>query len=268
MRRLLLMGTTVAFILAGCEDSKQGSVPVQDANQKVTEYAPDPEASASNPPAVTRAYSDAPVPTYEIVDRSTYDAPIKTQVVLHAVASGTLTEVGLRQLLQGLYDECAATRGFQYNGGKPTHVFIYLYTSQEHFRSHTGQWIAMLSKLGEDSRPETQVRTELIAQLDAKSEVKHGLSESERKEIFAAVVMAEDRAEADAERMYPYMDPLDPAYSQTSASRQIIKQGEVQNALTEKYHAEVAARYGVTKEQLRDISLEGVKKNWPLPERR
>ena len=107
-----------------------------------------------------------------MVDRNTYDVPIKTQIQLHAVVSGTLTELGLKQLLQKLYDEANATRGFKYHGGKPTHVFIYLYTSQDHFKSGMGQWIAMLSKIGEGARIDTEVKTELIAQLDAKPEVK------------------------------------------------------------------------------------------------
>ena len=98
--------------------------------------------------------------------RSGYIRCTKTQIELHAVVSGTLTELGLKQLFQKLYDEANATRGFKYHGGKPIHVFIYLYTSRDHFKTGMGQWIAMLSQIGEGSRIDTQVKTELIAQLD------------------------------------------------------------------------------------------------------
>ncbi len=209
--------------------------------------------------------ASAPMPKYEIVDRDRYDAPVKTQIVLNAVVSGTIAEPGLKQLLQKLYDEARATRGFKYHGGKPTHVFIYLYTSREHFKSGMGQWIAMLSKTGEDSGVDTRVKTELISQLTAKPEVKYGLSESKRKEIFRAIVTAEDRADADAKRMYPLPDPLKPGYSQARAGTQLEKQVEAERGLSKKHKAEVAGRYGITEEQLQAISIEGANKNWPMP---
>ncbi|MEE9555451.1 MAG: hypothetical protein V3W18_14285 [candidate division Zixibacteria bacterium] len=208
---------------------------------------------------------DVPMPTYHVVDRDIYDAPIKTQVELHAVVSGRVTEFGLRQLLQKLYGEANATRGLKYHGGKPTHVFIYLYTSQDHFKSGMGQWIAMLSKIGENSRVDTEVKTEQISQLDAKPEVKHGLPESKRKEIFRAIVTAEDRAVADASRIYPLPDPGKPGYSQAKASEQYEKQAEASNTLMEKYKSEVAELYGISQEQVKDISIEALTKNWPMP---
>jgi hypothetical protein len=205
------------------------------------------------------------MPTYDVVDRQTYDTPIKTQVELHAVVSGTLTELGLKQLLQKLYAQINATRGFKYHGGKPTHVFIYLYTSRDHFKSGMGQWIGMLSKIGASARADTQVKVELISQLDAKPEVKQGLPEPKRKEIFRAIVAAEDRADADAQRMYPLPEPLKPGYSKAKVRAQVMKQAKALNTLTEKYKAGVAKRYSITEKQLLDISVEAIEKNWPMP---
>ena len=209
--------------------------------------------------------SVAPILTYDIVDRDIDDSPIKTQIETHAVVSGTITELSLKQLLQKMYDEASATRGFKHYGGVPTHVFIYLYTSEDHFKSGMGQWIAMLSKVGENSRIDTQIRTDLIAQLHAKPEVKHGLAEPKRKEIFGAIVTAEDRADKDAQRMYPIPDPLEPGYSRDKVGTQWTHQIEAFRSLKEKYRAQVAKRYGITEEQLRDISIEGVTNNWPIP---
>jgi ribosomal protein L40E len=222
---------------------------------------PPPAKPAQSPPKQT----SVTMPSYTIVDRDKYDAPVKTQIELHAVVSGSITESGLKALLQELYKEATATRGFKYHGGKPTHIFIYLYTSRDHFTSGMGQWIAMLSKVGADSRVDTRVKTELIAQLTASPEQKHGLSESKRKEIFRASVTAEDRAAADAERLHPIPDPSKPGYSQSQASAQVMKQAEALNELTKKYNSQVARRYGISDEQLTAIAVEGIKKNWPMP---
>lgn len=212
----------------------------------------------------TQMKPDVPLPAYDVVNRDTYDAPIKTQIELHAVVSGKLTELGLKQLLQKLYDEASATRGFKYHGGKPTHVFVYLYTSQDHFRSRMGQWIAMLSRIGADSRVEIQVHTELITQLNATPEFRYGLSESKRKEIFKAIIVAEDLADSEARRICPLPDPGIPGYVRDAAGEQIKQHVQTYNLLADKYKSELAQRYGLTQEQLKDISVEGVTKNWPM----
>lgn len=192
----------LVLILAGCGDSQQQGSSGKEKVQKSTERVAGSATPAPQPTVLAQTKPDVPIHTYDVVDRDTYDAPIKTQIELHAVVSGTITELGLKKLLQKLYNESNSTRGFKYHGGKPTHMFIYLYTSRDHFKSGMGQWIAMLSKVGEDSRIDTQVKTELIAQLDAKPEVKHNLPELKRKEIFIAIVTAEDRAYAEAKRMH------------------------------------------------------------------
>lgn len=205
------------------------------------------------------------MPNYTVVDRDRYDAPIKTEVEIHAVVSGTVTEAGLRQLLQKLYTEAQATRGFEYHSGKPTHIFIYLYTSHDHFKSGMGQWIGMLSKVGQGAKVDTRVKSDLISHLHAKPEVRYGLSESKRRELFQAFVRAEDRADADAQRMYPIPYPPPPGYSQAKVRKQVERQAEAINNLGEKYKDEVAKRYRITDKQLAEIVEEGVEKDWPLP---
>lgn len=330
----------LALILAGCGNSHQQATSEKENEQKSIEQMAGSATPAPQPAVPAQTKPDVLLPTYNVVDRDTYDAPIKTQVELHAVVWGTLTELGLKQLLQKLYDEANATRGFTFHGGKPTHVFIYLYTSLDHFKSGMGQWIAMLSKVGEDANIDTLVKTELISKIDAKPEVKHGLSEAKRKEVFLAIVRADARANAEAEQTYPLeptrsltagqtftlskqtpmmpeLEPVDPlaaiqrmkqlsagtritilrtelkhstpwyevgAFSSAGASlgsgwinsvaligqstldpkTQLNKQAEMLGELTKKYKAEVARQCGVAEEQLREISVEGIKKNWPL----
>lgn len=223
-------------------------------------------ANTGSPPSpLEKANSAVPIPTFELLDRKIDDTPIKTQVALHGMVSGTITELGLKQLLQKLYDESIETREFKHHGGSPTHVFIWLYPSKDHFKSGMGQWIAMLSRVGEGSNIETNVKTELIDQLDEKPEVKDGLEESTRKEVFREIVTAEDRAMAQAQRLFPLPVAGNPGYSQEKGLEQLMKQGKTYNTLSENFKSELAKRYGITSEQLGKISVEGVTKNWPMP---
>jgi len=240
----------LVLILMGCKNSQQQNTLGNQEEQK--------SSTKTKPPEV-------PMLTYEVVDKDRYDAPIKTQIELHAVVSGKITESNLNQLLQKLYYEANSTRDFKYHGGKPTHVFIYLYTSKDHFRSGMGQWIVMLSKIGEDSNVDIRVRKELITQLNEKPEIKDSLTEIKRKEIFRAIVLAEDRADADAQRMYPLPDPGKPGCSQAKASEELKKQSQEYNNLMKKYESELAKQYKISQEQLNDISIEGLTKNWPMP---
>jgi hypothetical protein len=245
----LLYVALLPCILCGC---------ATDGNKAVNEDKTQPTVS-------TQTTSENLIPRYKIVDRKITDTEIKTQVTIYAIVSGTLTEAGLKNLLGKLYDEANATRGFTYFGGKPTHVAIWLYTSEDDFKSGQGLWTANLQKIGEGSTPEIKVKTELLAYHNAGPQVKHDLSESKRKEIFKALIMAADRAEAEADRMYPWPSPND---SQAKATEQIRKNAETLESLTEKYKSEVAKRYGITQEQRKEINMEGIMKDWPMPPRR
>lgn len=205
------------------------------------------------------------LPTYRVVDTDKYDAPVKTQLTIEAVVSGRLTKEGLEALLDKLYREASGRRDFRYHGGRPTHVFIYLYTSDAHYKSGWGQWIAMLDRVGEDAEVQTRVRTELLSQIGAPPQVKLGLTEEKRKEVYRLLVEAEDRAQMEAERQYPLADPLKPGYSQSKVEEQLDKQLELNRTLQEKFKKDLARRYGLTNDQLAEIGVEAYKKNWPMP---
>jgi DNA-directed RNA polymerase subunit RPC12/RpoP len=220
-----------------------------------------PSSSRSSEAIQTKPRSS--LPKYEVVDRDTHESPIKSQIEVHAVVSGKITEGGIREMLNKLYAEAQTARGFKYNRGRPSHILVYVYTSQEHFESGRGQHIAMLSKMGNDARADITVKSDVIKQLGMKPEVKYGLSESERRAIFKLIGKAEDRANAEAQRLYPVPDLLSPGYSQTQAETQSLKQMEKGDRLREKYTEEIAHRYGITVEELQQIGFEGLRKNWP-----
>lgn len=281
----------ICLVLVGCSDSKArrrvAAMDTETLGRLSTEYPADSKAGrfiaeelSRRPPKTILEPQDkpnpvptspipptraVPLPAYEIVKHDRYDVPIKTQIAMHVVVSGDITEAGLRNLLQKLYGDASGIRDFQHHGGRPTHIFIYVYTSREYFDSGMGQWIAMLSKIGEGSTIDTEVRTKLIAQLSAQPEIRDGLPESKRKEIFRARVMAEDRADAEAQRLYPIPDPLDPEYSHTEAGAQVMKQAEAINTLGRQYRADLSAQHGITEQQLQAISVEALEKNWPMP---
>lgn len=205
------------------------------------------------------------IPTYNIIDREAYDAPIKTQIVLHVIISGNITEAAIRNLLNKLYLHTNTAQGFKHHGGEPTHIFIYLYTSREHFNSGSGQWIGMLQKVGDLSPAKISVKNELIAPLKEPPKTVKGLTETKRKEIFNAIIFAERRAHRDVESAYPIPNPARPGYSQAKAKEQINKQVKALDSYLIKYKKEVLTRFNISSEQLEDIGIEGIKKNWPIP---
>ena len=92
------------------------------------------------------------------------------------------------------------------------------------------------------------------------SEEKFGFTEKQRRQIFIELVVAEDRAEAEAEKIYP-LYPLDPNYKESNVSKHFDKSDEV----GEKYKAQVRSKYGITKEIQLKISVEGLQESWPMP---
>ncbi len=52
---------------------------------------------------------------------------------------------------------------------------------------------------------------------------------------------------------------------QTNPKEQMNKQCELMHRLDNKYEGEVAKKYGLTLEQLKEIALEGLTKDWPFP---
>lgn len=92
-----------------------------------------------------------------------------------------------------------------------------------------------------------------------KTEEKFGLSEDERKAVFREIVLAERRAQQEADRLHP-VDVSDPNWEE-ELDRNISKMRE----LAEKYRAEIWAKYGINEEVENNIAVEGIEENWPLP---
>jgi hypothetical protein len=107
----------------------------------------------------------------------------------------------------------------------------------------------MMNRVGDDAKSEIKIRKHLIAGLTAKPTERFGLTEKQRKTVFQGLVRADDRATREAEKRY----------------KAIERRAEYQRDQSQKYKAEVAKKYKLTKDQLLKIIVEGMTKNWPAP---
>ena len=91
------------------------------------------------------------------------------------------------------------------------------------------------------------------------------LSEAQRKAIHYETWELVYKARAQAEATYPLPHPNDPGYTQAAFLEQNDKQFELQMRLEKQYLEELAARVGITYQDVRDLNAEGFEKGWPKP---
>ena len=89
-------------------------------------------------------------------------------------------------------------------------------------------------------------------------ELKFGLTEEERRQLFKELVAAEDRAMEEADNLYP----IDPSYPdwEENISRNVEKADE----LDDMYKAEIRARWGISEEEQLQIVVEGIEEHWSM----
>lgn len=236
--RMLLAGVMTAFVfsvsLLGCASPE-------------TESGSGTPSGPQTPPH--EAAQAIPLPEYEIVTDETSDTPIKVQVEQHILVSGDISEESLEALLRQQFDSAMKRRGFRHHD-TPTNVYIYIYETREKAQAGQGLWLAML-QMGplEEGLPEITVRAEQIARIGQEQEEIFGLSEDQRKQVFREIVSVERRATDDAMKREP---------------ANIDKQFALERKLVEKYKVDLAKKYNVTREQLDEISVEGLEKQWVM----
>lgn len=98
----------------------------------------------------------------------------------------------------------------------------------------------------------------------AKSEDKFNLTEVKRRQIFKAIVAAEDKAQAEADKKYPVSGRSTWSLSKSELRSQIDKNIDLMRHLEEQYKKDLSKKYNLTKEKLKKISIEGVSERWPL----
>ncbi len=200
---------------------------------------------------------------YKLIDRIVSESTIKTQVSLYAIAGKEITKHALRKNLWDLYSIADNEKGSKQHGGKPSHIFIYLYPTKAHYESSTANWIAMLSKIGENNTPEITYKEAAINDVLSKPTMRSGIPESTRREIYALITPIERRAVKEAEAKYPSLEPSDPKYSNENATAQLMRQIEYEDTLHKRYKLQLCEKYDITWNQLLEIMVEGIEKNWP-----
>jgi len=201
-----------------------------------------------------------------LFDEEVYDAPIKTQVVRKLLVGGRFSKRDLEEMVREQYRSVRARRDFNYHNPANT-VAIYAYTDQA--RAQAGDvWVAALIKTADDREPTVMVDEGQLAQIGRPPEVKYGLTEEQRQQVWLGIVAAEDRAHAEAEATYPLPDPATSEYRQWSRDQldqQRNRQGHLVDQLQLQYKDDLARQYGLTQEQLVAIGTEGFQKRWPIP---
>jgi hypothetical protein len=190
------------------------------------------------------------LPAFTVVDEAILDIPLKAQVEQHLLISGDFTEEGVRTVLQKQFDEAMQRGGWQHHG-RTTNVFIYAYETEDRAKAQSGLWFAMLSlSPSNGGQPVVTIKdVREVVQANQPEEIL-GLSEEARKAIFFELVRSEDRALVDAEKAEP---------------SDLMKHLALERSLQEKYKDELASKHSLTREQLSQIGVEGVRKRWPAP---
>ncbi len=190
---------------------------------------------------------------YTVLDEETYDAPIKTQVTLKVLVPAKASRVDLEALLGTLYSSIAARRGYKYHDA-PTSVWIYAYTSREFAEAGLRHWIAMLSKAHSDPGPNVSFNEAQFAQRTVTPEIKFGLSEEQRKEIFHRLGDIGVESQAAADRAHPY--------GPSATHDELLAWAEYDSEFRERKHQELADRYDITTDDLARIVTEGMNLGW------
>ena len=221
----------------------------------------DGEQVAGQPTAT--APTAAPV-SYDIAERKDVSFGATIRIVYTVSVSGPLTEDDIRRIAQEIIDDETSGQAVNAIG-----FFFYLpgtdvggtYSAGRADWAPAGDWAsADTVRAGDYSRHELgAIHVGGALGEVGKSEETTGLSEEQRRTIFKELVAAEDRADAEAEAIYP-LDIFDPNYQEGTIEKYVA----LSNELLDKYRAEVRAKYGITEEQQSAIIVEGVTEYWPM----
>ena len=96
------------------------------------------------------------------------------------------------------------------------------------------------------------------------------LSEATRREVFTALVRAQDRAHREAKTQHAIDESLltrAPERYRQHVIDMTNAQYEESKRLTEKYESQVLDEFAITRAELDTIGIEALKEDWPLPRR-
>jgi hypothetical protein len=181
-------------------------------------------------------------------------------VELKSIVSGRMTEAGLRSLLHRLNAEVSQIEGLNQHE-HPDSSQIALFTTEEDATSGSGHWIALLN-WREGSPLDVRINEAMLKDVNSPSEVRMGLPDEMRREIFWEACLATNRAYAETDAIYPLKSEYG---SDAERVAYIQKIARTFRDLESRYHADVAGKHGIPANQIEKIMEEGTEKSWSFP---
>jgi len=109
-----------------------------------------------------------------------------------------------------------------------------------------------------------------VPEAQSSSAVVSRLSEANRREVFTALVRAQDRADREAKKQHAIDESLltrAPERYRQHVIDVTNAQYEESKKLTEQYESQVLEEFVITRAELDTIRIEALKEDWPLPRR-
>ena len=141
-------------------------------------------------------------------------------------------------------------KGFK-NFNNASHLMIWLHASKDHAVEGGGNWIAMISKFGEENNVKFSVsnKDKLNYFKNPTNSVINNLSEEVRREIYIARTYAGDKAINEANLKFPDGNDWEENY-------------DLNIQLQEKYYKKLYKHYSIREDISNEIFTEGFKKGW------
>lgn len=191
------------------------------------------------------------LPKYSILKEEIDDRSQQTNIIQSMLIEDKINKERVRKLLFQLYSEIKSRK--KIITCPSTNIYILVYLSKEYYESGMGQWIARLEKSKNDIF-NIEFNLDQLYQLNAKQEIKFGLSEIKRKEIFKEIIKAEHLSDKNAWKVFKWVK---------KPNINDIKRQE--QSFYEQFENNLVTKYSVSKKILKQIRLEGLDKDWAQP---
>lgn len=161
----------------------------------------------------------------------------------------------------------------------PDAISVYLHESTEHIKGGTlplahAEWWPKGHSLSPDNSTNIKNKnthvieyTITLPEKVESSKVVTRLPETDRREIFTALVKSQDKAQSEADAKYN-TDSSKIPFNQLKSydfKTAITKNADESDYLMKKYRIGLLKKYKITEEELQKISTEAFIENWPMP---
>ena len=128
------------------------------------------------------------------------------------------------------------------------------------------QWLGKLTFTTGDEGPEIYVNEIQVKYLSQEDDVQYGVSKDSRIQLWHQIVNIEKKAEKEAEEVYPQTINLVGIHPELNEV--LMERFQFEEMIKEKYKDELARVHNLKREQIDEIAIEGIQKDWPYPKDR